>query len=88
MVSRVYVIGLGMGNPATLTGEAREALAASELIVGAPRLIEALAWLEVPKLSLVGARKIADALASADARTASVVMSGDVGFYSGAAGLY
>ena len=52
MVSRVYVIGLGMGNPATLTGEAREALAASELIVGAPRLIEALAWLDVPKLSL------------------------------------
>ena len=88
MVSRVYVIGLGMGNPATLTGEAREALAASELIVGAPRLIEALAWLDVPKLSLVGARKIADALASADARTASVVMSGDVGFYSGATGLY
>lgn len=88
MVSRVYVIGLGMGNPATLTGEAREALAASELIIGAPRLIEALAWLEVPKLSLVGARKIADALASADARTAGVVMSGDVGFYSGATGLY
>ena len=88
MVSRVYVIGMGMGNPATLTQEARDALAASELVIGSARLIEALADLSARKLSLVSPRRIADELRSASEAVASVIMSGDIGFYSGATGLY
>ena len=37
---KVYLIGVGMGNPATMTLAAREAIAASPLLIGAPRLLE------------------------------------------------
>ncbi|MBP3892570.1 MAG: precorrin-6y C5,15-methyltransferase (decarboxylating) subunit CbiE [Atopobiaceae bacterium] len=88
MVSRVYVIGMGMGNPATLTGEAREALAQSGLVIGSPRLIDALGSHPGRKVRLVSSEQIAAELRAADEDVASVVMSGDIGFYSGATGLY
>ena len=84
MVSRLSVIGFGMGNPALLTVAARDALAESELVIGAPRLLEALADLPARKVPLVASQAIADELRAAPERVASVVMSGDVGFYSGA----
>lgn len=37
---KVYLIGVGMGNPATLTAQAREAIEESALLLGAPRLLE------------------------------------------------
>ena len=37
---KVYLIGVGMGNPATLTAQAREAIEESTLLLGAPRLLE------------------------------------------------
>ncbi|MFQ7854159.1 MAG: hypothetical protein ACLRIS_02425 [Flavonifractor plautii] len=33
---KVYLIGVGMGNPATLTGQALEAIGDSPVLVGAP----------------------------------------------------
>ena len=88
MVSRVYVIGMGMGNPATLTREAWDALAASGLVIGSARLVEALADLPARRLCLVDPARIAGELRAACEPVASVVMSGDVGFYSGATRLY
>ena len=37
---RVYLIGVGMGNPATLTLEAKAAIEESKVLIGAPRLLE------------------------------------------------
>ena len=37
---KVYLIGVGMGNPDTLTGEARRAIEESRVLLGAPRLLE------------------------------------------------
>lgn len=88
MVSEVYVIGMGMGNPQTLTVEARTALERSELIVGSQRLIEALDDVDAQKVALVSSAAIAELLHASSASVASVVMSGDVGFYSGATSLY
>lgn len=88
MVRKAFVIGVGMGNPSTLTLEARDALAQSELIVGSRRLLDALADYDARKVALVRPADVAQALHEADERVASVVLSGDVGFYSGATGLY
>ena len=88
MVSKVYVIGFGMGNPDLLTVAAREALAKSELVIGAPRLLDALPDSSVRKVPLVASVQIAEELRLASEQVASVVMSGDVGFYSGATPLY
>lgn len=88
MVCRVYVVGVGMGNPALLTLEAKEALRSSDLVVGSSRLLDALREYDARKVALVAADKISYELREAPERTASVVMSGDVGFYSGATRLY
>lgn len=87
MVSRVFVIGMGMGNPNTLTAQAHDALAASELVIGAPRLLEGLGDVPVPTVPLVRSADIAQELRESDAAVASVVMSGDTGLYSGATAL-
>lgn len=84
MVSRVYVIGLGMGNPDTLTLGAWKALEKSELVIGSRRLVDALEGLSTRRVALTSPQAIADELAASDVAVASVVMSGDVGFYSGA----
>ena len=84
----VHVVGVGMGNPKTLTVAACEALAASELIVGSARLLEGLRAYDARKVALVRSADIACELRDSGAREASVVMSGDVGLHSGATGLY
>ena len=38
---KVYVIGMGVGNPALLTGEALDAAKSCRVLVGARRLLEA-----------------------------------------------
>lgn len=86
--NRVYIIGMGMGNPDMLTKRALDALAESELIVGSRRMVDALDFYDVPKTATTDPGKIVELLHLTDARAASVVMSGDVGFYSGAARLY
>ncbi|MBD5448201.1 MAG: precorrin-6y C5,15-methyltransferase (decarboxylating) subunit CbiE [Treponema sp.] len=81
------LIGIGMGNPATLTQEARDALSAASLVVGAERVLAAVQHLVRGKtLVSFDARTIAAAFAAADGNPCAV-FSGDTGFYSGATGL-
>lgn len=84
---RCTLIGIGMGNPATLTQEARDALAAAPLVAGAGRVLAAVQHLVRGKtLASFDARTIAAAFAAADGNPCAV-FSGDTGFYSGATGL-
>ena len=90
MVSKVTVIGFGMGNPALLTVAAQGELARSELVIASPRLLEAARPLVAPQaelVPLVRSDQIVEALRASHAMHACVLMSGDVGFYSGATGL-
>ena len=81
------LIGIGMGNPATLTQEARDALSAAPLVAGAERVLAAVQHLVRGKtLVSFDARTIAAAFAAADGKPCAV-FSGDTGFYSGATGL-
>ena len=83
---KVYLIGVGLGNPATMTLAAREAIAASPLLIGAPRLLED--YVGKTCLPLIAAADIAAAIENAQEGPAAVLLSGDVGFYSGAKNLY
>ena len=85
---KVYLIGIGMGNPDTLTVGAKRAIGESDLLIGAKRLLEPYANLGCEKRELILSDDIAAALADATCETASVLLSGDVGFYSGATKLY
>lgn len=83
---KVYLVGVGLGNPATMTLAAREAIAASPLLIGAPRLLDG--YVDKTLLPLIAAQDIAAAIDSAREGPAAVLLSGDVGFYSGAKSLY
>ena len=85
---KVYIIGIGLGNPDTLTVGARRAIEQSGALIGAPRLLEPYQDKPCEKLALIKSQEIADAIAGMDYDQVSVLMSGDIGFYSGATGLY
>ena len=85
---KVYLIGIGMGNIDTLTVGAQRAIESSDLLIGAKRLLEPFEGLDCEKLQLIKSDDIVDALARAQCAQASVLLSGDVGFYSGATALY
>ena len=90
---RVYLVGIGMGNPETLTVAGQAAIRRSQLLVGARRMLDAvrpvLGDATVPRMvEAVRADDILEALRGSDAACACVLFSGDVGFYSGANLLY
>ncbi|MBR0404032.1 MAG: precorrin-6A reductase [Eggerthellaceae bacterium] len=83
----VYLVGIGLGDPDTLTIEAVKAIERSDLLIGAARMLEPYADRSCEKLALIKSAEIAEALRASDALYASVLFSGDVGFYSGATAL-
>jgi precorrin-6Y C5,15-methyltransferase (decarboxylating) len=87
-VKKLYFVGAGMGNPGTLTAEGREAVCSAELLIGAPRLLEAFPELGCQKLPLISAEEIEAAIRANGDKKITLLFSGDLGFYSGAERLY
>ena len=84
---QITILGLGMGDPGTLTKAAEDACRAADLIVGAKRVTEALSRFGKPVKNAVAAKEIETILRTAPAENIVVAMSGDTGFYSGTKGL-
>ena len=82
----VYLIGVGLGNPETMTIAARSAIEASKALIGAPRLLEGHG--DKPCVSAILAEDIASAIRNCPEGPVAVLLSGDIGFYSGAKNLY
>ncbi len=82
---QINLIGCGMGQEDSLTGEARKALKKAELVFGAERLLNSL-HIEGDAYPYYLAEKIIPLLKEKRKDTA-VLFSGDSGFYSGAAKL-
>ena len=74
-----YIIGAGMGAPDSLTGEAAHALAASDAVFATRRLTAVCDRAAVCPFDQLAAQAVAS-----DAQTVSVLVSGDVGFFSAA----
>ncbi|MDR0451647.1 MAG: precorrin-6y C5,15-methyltransferase (decarboxylating) subunit CbiE [Treponema sp.] len=83
---KIYLIGAGPGNPDLLTAEARNAIAESRCIVGAPRLLDAAGELISGKAQepLIAAEEIFRFVAASGFPVLGLLFSGDAGFYSGA----
>lgn len=81
---RVSVIGIGMGAPNQLTGAAQQALAEAECVIGAKRMVDAFAGNRPSFASMENAKIAAFIRAHPEYQNIAVLMSGDVGFYSGA----
>lgn len=82
-----YLVGIGMGNPDILTLAGQKAIAAAGQIVGAARMLAAFPDHPGQRKALIRAEDIAKAVSDFPGDTA-VLLSGDVGFYSGAAKLH
>lgn len=84
---KVYLIGVGMGNSETLTGEAVKAMETCQVLIGASRLLAPYENTEKTCMPLVLASDIADFLKTNTTSPVGVLLSGDIGFYSGAKSL-
>lgn len=85
---KICLVGIGMGAPEYLTMEAQQALKKAQVIFGAKRMLEAVAEFSAEKVCEYRSAEIHAYLRVHPYITrAAVMLSGDVGFYSGAAGL-
>lgn len=85
MEQQIYLIGIGMGNAALLTREERKIVAGCDRVIGAERMLEALAEYQKPTFQCYQAEEIRAWIVShpQDERIV-IALSGDPGFYSGA----
>ena len=80
----VTVVGIGPGSEAGQTGEVRAALQAADCIIGASRMLDAVAGPAQSRLAAIAPDAIAAQIrAHPEYRRFAVAMSGDTGFFSG-----
>ena len=81
---RVSVVGIGLGNPDTMTGEVRHAIEQAECLIGAARMLEAVTRPGQAVHPAIAPDDISAFIHTEHTyRSFTVVMSGDVGFFSG-----
>ena len=90
---RVTLVGTGCGDPGTMTEEVRKAIGSADVIIGAPRLIDAVDEyadpdaLKVPEIRpsaiLDAIKNMAKKNDEVEEVSVCVAYSGDSGFYSG-----
>ena len=82
---QVYLIGIGLGNPDTLMVRAKRLIEQSDCLIGAKRMLESAANDHAARHSTIKNEEIAAIIASQPENSiVSVLLSGDVGFYSAA----
>lgn len=79
---QIDLVGVGPGDPALLTGAARAAIDAAELLFGAKRVLAPYA--DARAVPGYRAEQILPVLLARRPRRAAILFSGDTGFYSGA----
>lgn len=85
----VTLVGIGMGSPEGMTLQAEAAIREAEVLIGARRMLEAAGDTGKPVFAAYDAKVIADYIRRhPEYRSAAVLLSGDIGFYSGARRLY
>ena len=86
---KVTLVGIGIGTPEGMTVEAAQVIEKADLLVGADRMLAAAADKHRPTFSAYEPRKIGDYLElHPEYQRIVVLLSGDIGFYSGAKRLY
>ena len=83
----ITLIGVGPGDPNSLTVEARDAMERADLLIGAARLLDAILDGGAPAVSAYKTEEIMAVLEEVRPKLACILYSGDSGFWSGAQGL-
>ena len=86
---QLYLVGIGMGNEKNRTVEAEQICQSADLLIGARRMLQSVKTEGKAVFESYKADEIAAYLAEhPQYETAAVLLSGDIGFYSGAKKLY
>ena len=84
-MKQIYIIGIGMGNTDTLTLGGLARIEGSKGLVGAERMIAPFDYVDAEKHAAISPARILEWIKEhEDLNPVSVLMSGDVGFFSGA----
>jgi len=83
----VSIVGIGLDGVSSLTAEARREIENADMLIGAARMLGPFEGLNKPCLDEISAGNIASAIEKSRHSRIAVLMSGDVGFYSGASSL-
>lgn len=84
-MKKIYIIGIGMGNPDTMTIGGLHKIEESRALVGAKRMVEAFDYVDAEAYYAVSPSEILIWIKEhEELEPISVLMSGDVGFFSGA----
>lgn len=86
-MKQVKIIGIGMGNPETLTMEGKRNIEEADVLIGAKRMVDALNSYHKPSFISFDSGKIKEFIDGTQYCNYAVVMSGDSGFYSGSGAL-
>ncbi len=81
---KVYLIGIGMGTYETLTKKAEDIIKNADILIGAERMTEPFKGLNKAMFTAYKPDEIVRILDNCNGKNAAVLLSGDVGFYSGA----
>ena len=84
-MKKIYIIGIGMGNPDTVTIGALNKIKECQAVIGAKRMVESVGPVSGRTHYAITPSEIADWIRrQEDANQVAVLMSGDIGFFSGA----
>jgi precorrin-6Y C5,15-methyltransferase (decarboxylating) len=86
-MKQVFIIGAGP-NPAQISGEALLHLQAAQVLIGAPRMVEPFSGLGKTIYPVYQPEKVAQLIKESSHSCFAVPVSGDVGFFSAAAGIH
>ena len=82
---RVSLVGIGPGSPGSMTGDARRAIREADCLIGAARMLEAAGEPGKETCAAIAPGPISEyILTHREFRRFAVLLSGDVGFFSGA----
>ena len=84
---RVSLVGVGMGGMETRTLGMERAVREADCLIGARRMLEMVNRGDRPAFAAVAAKDVAQIIRESRYRRFAVLLSGDVGFYSGAKAL-
>ena len=84
-MKNIHIIGIGMGNPDTITLEGLKKIRKSDFLIGASRMLKAFsAETDAPQAEAVAPDKILSLIEDRhEEEEITVLMSGDTGFFSG-----
>lgn len=83
-MKQIYIVGIGMGNPETLTLGGQRCIDESQALIGAKRMVDSFSVGNAKKQYAIAPDEIVEWIsAQNEIQIISVLMSGDVGFFSG-----